>query len=142
MAIRDLDDNPVGQRSIIFSRGKHLLEGFNLNKETAFESVVTTPIVYLIDRSQHEAIVQLPPITPGKNFIPTWTYPYYRFRINLGIIRDLKFVEKAGYQVVMNSVGYTENADSDWHQWKDVVPGEELRIQITDPVFDESCTCC
>ncbi len=139
-AIRDMDTNDIGKRSIIFSRGKHLLEGFNINKAVSFDSVITTPVTYSIDRAEHSAVIQLPPISPGKNFLSQWTYPFYRFRINLGIIRDMVYVDGIGYKQCLEDVNdYTEMLDTDWYQWKDKVIGQELGLKIIDPVFDESC---
>ena len=140
MAIREMDTNEMGRRSIIFSRGRHLVEGFNLNKETSFDSVITSPVTYSIDRATHTSVIQLPPISPGRNFNSAWTYPFYRFRINLGVIRDMIYVDKVGYKKILNDVNdYTEILDTDWYQWKDKVIGQELGLKIVDPAFDNNC---
>ena len=100
-AIRALDDNPKGKRSIIFSRGKQLIEGFNINKATSFDSVVTSSVAFTINRNEHTAVLELPGLTPGINFKPNWTYPYYRFCLNLGIIRDMVYEDGVGYKQVL-----------------------------------------
>ena len=139
-AIRALDNNPKGKRSIIFSRGKQLIEGFNINKATSFDSVITSPIGFSINRNEHSAVLELPGITPGMNFNRVWTYPYYRIRINLGVIRDMVFVEGAGYKHILKDVtGYTETLDTEWFQASSKTIGQEVGLTILDPVLDESC---
>ena len=140
-SIRELDSNKAGTRSIIFSRGKELLEGFSLSEANTFDSVIATPVTFSIDRAEHSAVLQLPPLTPGKNFNNTaWTYPYYRFRINLGVIRDMVYVDKVGYKKVLHDpLDYTEMLDTEWYKSSDKLIGQEVGLKLIDPMFDESC---
>jgi hypothetical protein len=140
-SVRELDTNEVGQRSILFSKGRHLIEGFNLSDSNTFDMLVATPVTFSIDRSTHTAVLQLPPLTPGKNFNNTiFPYPYFRFRINLGIIRDMVFIKKFGYKQINQDVAeYTEVLDTEWYSSKSQLIGQEVGLTIQDPVFDESC---
>ena len=139
-SIRELDTNRVGIRSIIFSRGRHLLDGFSLRDANTFDNVIATPVTFTIERSTQTAVVQLPPLTPGKNFNPAWNYPYFRFRINLGLIRDMVYVEKIGYQTSLQSPpGYTEMLDTDWYPSVGKLIGQELGLHLVGQSLDESC---
>lgn len=140
-SIVELDTNPKGKRSIIFSRGKHLLEGFHLNEQVSFDSVVTSPLSYSMDRHTHTAVLVLPPLTPGKNFHTPWKYPYYRFRINLGIIRDMTYIDGVGHRRLLEDPKeYTEMLDTEWYLSTDQLMGQEVGLTILDPVFDETCS--
>ena len=138
--IREMDSNIPGQRSIIFSKGKHLLEGFSLNRQVTFDTVITTPVTFSIDRSTHTAVLQLPPLTPGMNFNSSWTYPFYRIRINFGILRDFVYEEGVGYKTVtQDTKEYTATLDTEWFETKNKQIGQEVGLHIENPVFDESC---
>ena len=138
--LRDMDTNPRGTRSIIFSRGKYLIDGFSLNRITTFDSVISSPVTFSIERNTYTAVVQLPPLSPGMNFNSAWTYPFYRFKINLGILRDLVFEEKKGYHPVLTDPKeYTATLDTEWNEAKNKQIGQEVGIHISNPVFNESC---
>ena len=138
--IREMDTNPVGQRSIIYSRGSFLINGFSINKDVTFDTVISSPVAFQIDRNTHTAVVTLPQIIPGMNFNSSWTYPYYRFKINLGIIRDMIFEDKKGYQPILgDSKEYTATLDTAWSETKNKQIGQEIGLHIENPVFDESC---
>lgn len=138
-----MDLNPVnpadGKKSIIFSYGLPLLQGFAMNVENTFDAVITTPVGCQLNREQHSAIVQLPPLLPGKNFRIPWTYPYYRLRVNLGIIRDMVFDGLAYVPVTPDLKEYSEKYDTDWWHVRDTFPSTEISLQLQNPVFDENC---
>lgn len=140
-AIKDLDLEKSQHRSIIFSRGKHLLEGFNLSEGVTFDAIVATPVTFSIDRNERTAVLQLPPLKPGKNFNPTaFGYPYFRFRINLGIIRDMEYVDKIGYKKLLyDPSDYTEMLDTEWYRTKSPLIGQEVGLTLVDLQLDESC---
>lgn len=138
--IRAFDSNPIGERSIIFSRGKHLLEGFSLNRNTTLDSMISSPIAFSIQRREYTAVVQIPALSPGINFNSPYTYPYFRFKVNLGIIRDLVYEPKKGYKpLLQDAMEYTATLDTEWMQSKKDQVGQEVGLHIDDPVFDESC---
>ena len=132
--------NPVSLRkSILFSNGLPLLEGFQLNKENTFDTVITTPINCSLNRENYSATIQLPPLLPGKNFRIPWTYPYFRVRINLAIIRDMVFNGVAYAPVTPDLQDYAEKYDTEWCHVRDTFPGSEITLQLEDPVFDKNC---
>ena len=139
-AIMEIHSDNPGKRPIIFSNAKPLLEGFHLNDTSNFDSVISSPIGFAIDRSAHSAVLQLPPLFRGKNFKSPWPYSFYRFRINLGIIRDMVFVEELGYRPQMeDEQGYTEMLDTEWYESGNNLIGQEVGLRIIDPAFDETC---
>ena len=140
-AVMEMDpDNRLGKQSLIFSRGLHFFEGLSLNRGITFDSVVTTPIPYTLDRSECRATLHLPSLSAGINFNSPWTYPFFRFRMNLGIVRDMVFVDHKGYQPLTPAVNeHTAGFDTEWAPVKVGYPSQVVELQITNPVFDEHC---
>ena len=128
-----------GQDQIILSNGLHLLQGFNLNKVNVFDSVVSTPLQWSIDRITYKATLQLPKLSPGMNLKNPWNLPYFRFIMNLGIIRDMYF-DGAKYKTMTPSI--PDHTILDKTQWAPVnmaYPAQSFTFQFDNPVFDEHC---
>ena len=140
-SIMDLDDTvprPT-QPSVIFSKGLHLLQGYNLNKEVVFDAVVSTPVIYEIDYELHKATLELPPLNPGANFKNPWNLPNFRFKVNFGIIRDMAFDGFEYRPLSPHTQEHTELVETEWRSTKDKHPSESLELNYIDPLFDENC---
>ena len=131
--------NPAGKRSIIYSRGLHLFEGLNLNRKILFDSVVTTSIGFSVNIAERSASISIPSLSPGLNFINPWNQPFYRFRMNLGIVRDMVYKEGIGYEPVTADIAdQTVVVDTDWVSSKVSCSNQEIELILEDPVFDEN----
>ena len=140
-SIMDLDEStpPLIKPPIIFSRGLHLLNGYNLNKSIVFDNIISTPIQFTIDRQIFKAAVQMPPLNPGLNFRNNWNQPFFRIKINLGIIRDMVFDGVAYKPISPDPQEYTELVVTEWLPTKEKYPAQSYELQIQEPVFDENC---
>lgn len=140
-SIFEMDPGPHGSRPVVFSRGAHLISGFQLNNKNNFDSVIRTPVTFSIDRSEHQAVLQLPPLAPGVNFKSPWPYAFFRLRINLGIVRDMHYVDGFGYKPILEDrMGYTEYLDTEWYPADTKIIGQEVGLKIKDAVFDNTCS--
>ena len=128
-----------GQDEIIFSNGLHLLQGFNLNKVNVFDSVVSTPLQWAIDRITHKATLQLPQLTPGMNLKNPWNLPYCRFVINLGIIRDMYFDGTKYRTMTPNIPDHTILERTEWASVNVPHPAQSFSLQFDNPIFDDHC---
>lgn len=90
MQLQDTE-NIRGQRSILFSQNRELLEGFRLTQRNPFDSVVRHPLKYEISRESGRAIVKLPKLMSGINLFIPWQYPLFRFVISLQAITDMHY---------------------------------------------------
>lgn len=79
---------PLGYRQVVFSTHRHLLEGFSLNKNNIFDSVIRHPLACSIDRNDCSATVNIPALSPGFNLFLPWTLSLYRIVVSLGILSD------------------------------------------------------
>src|SRR5690606_19509175 len=57
--------NKQGERSILMSEHKQLLNGLSLNRKTLFDSVVRYPLPVTINRNLASANIIIPELTPG-----------------------------------------------------------------------------
>jgi len=77
--VQEMDKkSELGKRSVALSVFPSPLEGFQINKRNLFESVVSAPLSFDIQKPELKARVQLPMLLPGVNFFPVDQYPVYR----------------------------------------------------------------
>jgi hypothetical protein len=112
--IQEMDtESAYGKRNVYLTRGGMLLEGFQLNKEHPFESVLRSPVECSIIRSELKAMITLPVLLPGVNFHTPATLPFYRIVATLSVIPDMYFHEckyrpKTDYQAICPGIVKTE----------------------------------
>ena len=126
-----------GERNIYLSRYRHLLNGFCLNRNVSFESVVRHPLHSNIDRPGKRAVVQLPELMPGVNLMLPRQYPLFRFIVNLGCVAD-RFYAPGGY-----IARDTESCSvyTGWHHATQLFPGAEVPVELKDTAeLSESVT--
>lgn len=87
--------NKTGERSVPLTRNPKLLEGFSLNRNRTFESVIRTPVSYSLDKDNRSATLTIPALMPGVNFFPHPYHAIYSFVLTLGIVPDLHYNAKS-----------------------------------------------
>ena len=140
-SIMDMDvrSHALEKPSIIFSKGLPLLQGYNLNLENCFDTILSTPVQFTISREQLNASVQLPQLIPGLNLRNQWNQPYFRFKINLGIIRDIAFDGVAYKPITLDVQEHTVLAETEWASMADKYPAQSFELKFDDAIFDEHC---
>jgi hypothetical protein len=81
-------ENGPGKREVYISKHHYLLEGFQLHREFPFDSVISSPLSYNIDRAALSATIHLPQLAPGANINIPWKRPLYRIVAALGFVCD------------------------------------------------------
>lgn len=111
----DLDtDSELGRRQILITRNPRLLEGINLSKRFAFDSVVRGGIDYRMNRETLSAVLRMPALLPGLNLALPDKNPYYRVVATLGAAPDV-FWTPLGYAPQGDYSGFSPGvAESDW----------------------------
>ena len=130
---------PDGKPSIIFSHGLPLLQGYNLNLQNVFDSILSTPVQFTLTRELHQATVLLPPLIPGLNLRNQWNQPYFRFKLNLGIIRDIAFDGVAYKPITEDVQEHTVLVETDWASMADKYPAQQFELKYSDAIFDDHC---
>lgn len=140
-SIFEMDQGQHGTRPVIFSRGAHLISGYQLNNKNNFDSVIRAPVTFSIDRTQQLAVIHLPQLSPGVNFKSPWPYAFFRLRMNLGIIRDMHYIQGFGYKPFLQDIGgYTACLDTEWYPSGTKIMSQEVGLKILDAVFDDTCS--
>lgn len=129
--IQELDTTGnYGERSVVISANPQLLEGFNLNKRTPFDTIVHNPVRYTLSKRKGYASVNIPAMLPGHNFVAPDNFAMYRFIVLLGIIPDL-FYTPDGYQTKSDFEGEVpEYAFTEWFPVQVNSPAINLELQL------------
>ncbi len=131
--IQKLDTvNKQGERSIFISQNKELLNGFSLNRQTLFDSVVRYPLPVTTNRNSASAKMTIPGLTPGIHLKLPWRYPVFRFCISLGVVPD-KFYNPhlKRYEVsVEQDMPFAIPLTTEWNATNEKFTGEEINISL------------
>jgi hypothetical protein len=131
--IQKLDkNNPEGERCIYFSQHRELLEGFNLNTQNVFDSVIRRPVTLAIDRSLATATVTFPSLDPQLHLQNKGQRPYFRFIVSLGIVSDMVYSgDYAIYRPLNpNAHAYSCSAETSWFSALSVFEGAQVKLAI------------
>jgi hypothetical protein len=125
------ENNNWGERSILFSQHRYLLEGFHLNRQTNFDNAIRHPLTYNIDRSIGLAVVQIPQLLQKINLHLPWKYPLYRFIITLGVVKDRTFESTRLYNNPdLRKQHPTQAVHTAWHSPKQPLAAQTIELQI------------
>jgi hypothetical protein len=115
----------LGERQLLLSQHRYMLAGLQLDQQVFLESVIRTPLNAVIDKDANSAILQLPVLEPGVNFVLPWQQPFYRITVKLATIIDGAWFGN----VSQPSATYTTG----WLISRDVFPGADITLQIAKP---------
>lgn len=138
--IQKLDtENPGGRRHVIISKSPWLLEGFSLNHENGFDTIIRNPLSWTVSRETLSASIDIPALLPGINFLTLEKYPMYSIIATLGILPDFFWTED-GY--MPSSRAYKEHdaqtARTDWYPVLKGSPATVLEIKLPATPPDQS----
>lgn len=126
--IQKLDTAEWGTRPIRLSRVPETLNGFSLNRQRIFDSILRTPIELKISKETCTAEFTIPAIQPGINFHPNNGHPYYNIRMTLGLVSD---VELVGENYKEMSEEYSlDIIDTAWTSVKELTTGSIHALKI------------
>lgn len=126
--------NPWGRRSVRLSQRPGLLEGFNLRKVLPLEGVLRNLLQGTVDKATLSAVVEVPALVPGVNFISPQAPPLYRVVATLGAVPDLyyetngdQYLPAPGYKRVIAQTALTE-----WFPVKGGSEAATLSLQLPE----------
>jgi hypothetical protein len=123
----------LGQRAIELSKHPKLLEGFQLNKYTTFDSMLRSTLSWSIDVEKGSAKVEIPALVRDINFFPNNRHSKFSITISLGIVPDFKFNQATGkftapkWYDTMYGCDYTS---SEWHSALKGSPATTLELSL------------
>lgn len=121
-----------GQRAVLISRYRHLLEGFNLEMGTLFDSIIRHPLRCSINRTDQSASIIVPQLFPGISLYVPGKFSLFRLIAVLGIVPDMKYPDISGRYQPVNAAIQLKRTDSttEWFSTSLTCPEQTLEIQI------------
>jgi hypothetical protein len=74
-----------------------LLQGFNLNRRTPFDTIIANSLTYMLSKESLKASITIPALIPDVNFFVPNKYAWYKFIVVLGTVEDMMYTER-GYK--------------------------------------------
>ncbi len=129
----------LGKTPVLISKYGKILDGFNVNQNNPFDTIVNNSPTFDIVRNELKATLQFPDLIPGINFVNAWNLLYYRFKIQLGMVPDMVFYETK-YAPATPALKLTSNNYMmDWISCSDVNKGNSVEIKLPNSVqMDDS----
>jgi hypothetical protein len=129
-------DSEWGQRHVLFTKMPRILEGFSLNKERTFDSIIRNTLRFTLNRETLEASIDIPALVPGINFHVEGKFPLYSLIINPVVMPNV-YYDKLGYQPSHKNWVRTMH-DTVITEWYPVLNGSpeqshQMKIKFTPP---------
>ena len=132
-SIQKLDTtNELGRRAVLISGYRQLLEGFNLQMGTGFDSIIKHPLQCSIDRDGLSATVLVPQLFPQISVYVPGRFSLFRLIAVLGVVPDMHYEEGSKKYVPINKKVLVRRADlyTEWMGAEDICPQQMLRLQV------------
>jgi hypothetical protein len=132
-----------GFRNVLLSRKPILLEGFNLNKRNPFDSVISSPFHFEVDKAAGTAFVRTPDLLPSVNFFPPENFSVCRITAVMGIVPDFYYAspEKPRYKPVIDiHPSHSATAYTDWFLASKGCPSFELNLSLPVSLPGDGCS--
>ncbi|MDD4969953.1 MAG: hypothetical protein PHT07_11045 [Paludibacter sp.] len=125
---------PVGERNLLISQHRQVLEDFSLNRTYPFNTVLRVSTEFEIDKATLHATVSLPHINTAMVLLNIQKLPYFRVIVNLGIISDFLFIPdnvRYPYQPVLQEYnGCSKSVVTAWFSTNDIIDPQSLTVQL------------
>lgn len=132
--------NEVGERSILLSNGRTLLEGFNFNRRFPFNNVLRTSIVVEIKKELGKMTVEIPRIITSNDVYNVQQLPYFRLLFNLSCVPDFEFSDSHSevYKLI-DQAFYMKSAEhtTEWLSANDVLAEQKVELQFEQSLQDK-----
>lgn len=133
--------SPRGERHVLISKAPQMLEGFPLNDDRPFDTVVTSPIAATLSRENLSARINIPELIPGISLSLPDKLPMYCIVSTLALVPDFFYAgPKTKYQPAR---GYVANIRAmAATRWFPALEGSaattlDLKVDLLEPLPDE-----
>ena len=130
--------HPAGQRNLMLSEYRKVLENFSLNRNFQFNSVLRINPEFEIDKPTLNAWVSIPQINTEMDLQNIQKLPYFRVMVTLGIVSDVEFVsgeKQSTYEPVNEFTGSRLSTISDWFSTEDIINEQTLNVKLDAEVL-------
>jgi len=134
-------EHVVGERSIELTKCKHVLEGYNLNRNFAFNAVFRTSIQFDLDVKTEILKVKLPRINTENDIYNVQKLPYFRLIFSLGMLSDIYFdatISPSSFRPFFkNDIGYSITNETEWLSAHDLIAEQTLEVVLPPWISEE-----
>jgi hypothetical protein len=123
-----------GKRTIVFSKCRYTLDGFNFNRNYPFNTVLRVGIVGEINREEMSAMVRVPRINTDIDVLNVQRLPYFRLIVALGAISDMRFDETANcYEPSIHALhGVSQVNTGEWVPAENILSEQVIEVSLGD----------
>jgi hypothetical protein len=127
-------ESELGQRRILLSKHRQVLEGFNFNRNNPFNSVLRIGITGQIERTNLLATVTIPRINTDIDLVNIQRLPYFRIIAVIGTVADMHYdeTEKAYVPAILELHGVSKVNTGPWYPSQTIVPEQTMTVQLTE----------
>lgn len=119
-----------GQRSILFSRNRHIMHGFSFNTQRTFDSLIRNTTMFAFNRNELKASVILPQLFPKVNIINTWELSWFRLVVVLGLVPDMIYSEGGYVQATQQVLPDPMRFITEWQSTNVVAQEREVVLKL------------
>jgi hypothetical protein len=135
--VQEMDtDGEWGQRNVLFTKKPRILEGFSLNQQRNFDSIIRNTLHFTLNKETLQASIEIPALEPGINFHVEGNFPLYSLIINPVILPNLYF-NKMGYEPSHKNYVRTVRhlVTTEWYPVLNGSPemSHQMKIEFTPP---------
>ena len=126
-------DNPVGIRSVLFSKKPGLMNGLDLNRQNQFDFIIRCRLDFSIKKESMSATVHMPALVPEDNFHIPVQESVYSIVVSLGMLPDIHY-NANGYTPhdLFRTISLIDHAETGWTAVANGLPAQTFRLQLND----------
>lgn len=137
-------EHPVGERAVLLSQNKAVLEGYNMNRRFPFNSVFRTPVNAAIDRRALTARISVSRIVTANDLYNVQKLPFFRLYFTFGFVPDLLYDpedKEYNYSLEIKVDEYTtldqysKKVITNWFSANDIINESVYEIKLFDQLI-------
>jgi len=127
-------ENESGKKSILLSKYRYTLDGFNFNRNYPFNTILRVGVSAEIDRETLSAKVKVPRINTEIDVQNIQRLPYYRLIVSLGAVSDVIFEENTKtYQALVPAMhGISVVNTGNWLLSESITDEQLIEVNLGD----------
>ena len=132
---------PAGERNLMLSLHRLLLEDFSLNRNYPFNTVLRVSTEFEVHKETLQATVSLPRINTGMVLLNIQSLPYFRIIVSLGIVSDFHFNPENKREPYTPSLklynGCNNSVMTPWFSTNDIVDPQTLNVHLLSRLVEQ-----
>jgi len=133
-------EHPVGERQLLLSKYRNVLENFSLNRNYPFNTVLRINPQFDINKNTLLATVSIPQLNTEMDLLNIQKLPYFRVIVSLGVVSDLAYSpdnKNNPYEPALKEFnGCSGSTISDWFSTDDLIGEQTMTVKLADEIVE------